>query len=159
MSHTVHVGLPGGRAYDVHVGRGLLADVADLAGLTGDHRVLVVTQAPVATHHLDRLLDGLRAAGVATEVAEIADGESAKDLATYADLLARCAEVPLRRSDAVVALGGGVVGDLAGFVAATYNRGIVVVQVPTTLLAQVDAAIGGKTGLNLPGGKNLVGAF
>ena len=97
--------------------------------------------------------------GVATDLFLIGDGEDAKTLATVDDLCSRLAAWGLLRGDAVVALGGGVVGDTAGFAAAVYHRGVAVVQAPTTLLAQVDAAIGGKTAVNLPEGKNLVGAF
>jgi 3-dehydroquinate synthase len=89
----------------------------------------------------------------------VTDGEAAKDVSVLAEIWRACAALPLTRDDVIVAVGGGVVGDLAGFAAATYNRGIAVLQVPTTLLAQVDAAIGGKTGINLGEGKNLVGAF
>jgi 3-dehydroquinate synthase len=89
----------------------------------------------------------------------VPDGEESKNLDVLASLYHRFAAIPLRRDDLVVALGGGVVGDLAGFAAATWNRGVALIQVPTTLLAQVDAAIGGKTAVNLPEGKNLVGAF
>src|SRR5262249_29585769 len=94
-----------------------------------------------------------------TDVFLMADGEAAKTLATVEDLCRRLAAWGLLRGDAIAALGGGVVGDTAGFVAAVYHRGVDVLQVPTTLLAQVDAAIGGKTAVNLPEGKNLVGAF
>lgn len=148
------------RGYDVHVGRGLLADVGTVVtGVTRARRALVVTQPPIAAHHLDPVVASLEAAGVFPTVSVIDDGEAAKNPTTLARLWDDCAAVPLERRDVVVALGGGVVGDLAGFVAATWNRGIDVVQVPTTVLAQTDAAIGGKTGLDLPTGKNLVGAF
>ncbi len=159
MTTTIEVGLRD-RAYAIHVGRGLLERVsAHLPVADGAERAAVVTQRPVAEHHLDALLEGLAPTGLDVEVIEIPDGESAKNLATYGELQRRLAHLPLSRQDLLIALGGGVIGDLTGFVAATYNRGIGVVQVPTTLLAQVDAAIGGKTGVNLPEGKNLVGAF
>lgn len=149
----------GEQSYDVHVGSGLLHEAAALAGLEDHTRVLVVTQPPVARHHLQALAEGLRAADHRVEVVEVPDGEGAKSADVLASLWRKAASIPLTRRDVVVALGGGVVGDLAGFLAATWNRGIAVVQVPTTVLAQVDAAIGGKTGINLPEGKNLVGAF
>ncbi|MGH9034168.1 MAG: 3-dehydroquinate synthase, partial [Acidimicrobiia bacterium] len=104
-------------------------------------------------------VEPLRAGGAHVEVFLMDDGEPAKSLATVESLCRRLAAWGLLRADAIVALGGGVVGDTAGFTAAAYYRGVTVVQAPTTLLAQVDAAIGGKTGVNLPEGKNLVGAF
>ncbi len=159
MTERIHVPLAD-RAYDIVVGRDLLRRLPDLAPLPGSTRtVALVTQAAIAAHHAPPLVAALEAAGLEVVTLEVPDGEVAKDLATLERLYARLAEVPLTRGDAVVALGGGVVGDLAGFLAATWNRGVPVVQVPTTLLAQVDAAIGGKTGVNLPHGKNLVGAF
>ena len=145
--------------YTVHVGRGLVGEVAGFVDLGEQTRVLVVTQAPVARRHLQPLVAGLQAADHRVEVVEVPDGEGAKSPEVLAMLWRKAAEVPLTRRDVVVALGGGVVGDLAGFLAATWNRGVAVVQVPTTVLAQVDAAVGGKTGINLPAGKNLVGAF
>ena len=157
MTTTVTVEL-GPRSYDVTVGRNLLTTLA--AHLPdGASRCLVVTQPPVAEHHLDPVTEALADAGIEAEVIEVPDGEAAKSLTTLAGLYTAAAAIPLRRTDAVVALGGGVVGDLAGFLAATYNRGMPVLQIPTTLLAQVDAAVGGKTGINLAEGKNLVGAF
>jgi 3-dehydroquinate synthase len=113
----------------------------------------------VADWHAPALTTALHAAGTDTDVFLIGDGEDAKTLATVATLCSQLADWGLLRGDAIVALGGGVVGDTAGFAAAVYHRGITVVQAPTTLLAQVDAAIGGKTAVNLPEGKNLVGAF
>ena len=150
-----------GRAYPIVVGHGLLADVAAHVALPDSAaRVLLVTQEPViAAGCVDSVERGLRAAGLEVHTSLVPDGERAKSVEVLADLWHTCASMPLTRSDVVVAVGGGVVGDLAGFVAATFDRGIAVVQVPTTLLAQVDAAIGGKTGINLPEGKNLVGAF
>ncbi|MBY5164046.1 3-dehydroquinate synthase [Salsipaludibacter albus] len=146
--------------YDVHVGPGIRGRVGPLAA---DHtralRALVVTQDPVAAHWLDDVQTSLEEAGLEVTVVTVPDGETAKTSETLVDLWSRCAAAGLQRRDVVVALGGGVVCDLAGFLAATYNRGIDVVQVPTTLLAQVDAAIGGKAGIDLPVGKNLVGAI
>ncbi len=144
-------------AYDVLVGVGALVAVADAVGAR--RTVAVVSQPGVLAAHGDAVLDAVAAAGARVVVTPIADGEDAKSLATVEALTREWAAAGLLRGDAVVALGGGVVGDTAGFAAAVYHRGVAVVQCPTTLLAQVDAAIGGKTAVNLPEGKNLVGAF
>jgi 3-dehydroquinate synthase len=143
--------------YDVLVGDGALAEAGSL--VAGRRKVAIVSQAGVADFHAPTVTTALHAAGVDADVFLIDDGEDAKTLATVDDLCRRLADWGLLRGDAVLALGGGVVGDTAGFVAAVYHRGVAVVQAPTTLLAQVDAAIGGKTAVNLPQGKNLVGAF
>jgi 5-deoxy-5-amino-3-dehydroquinate synthase len=145
---TVEVRL-GDRAYPIVVGagvRGRLGDVLDPAA----RRVAVVTQAGIGFE-----VDPRRE----HEVFAIGDGETTKSLATVADLCRAWSRWGLTRTDQVVAVGGGVVTDTAGFAAAVYHRGVGVVHVPTTLLGMVDAAIGGKTGVNLPEGKNLVGAF
>jgi 3-dehydroquinate synthase len=143
--------------YDVVVDGGALARVADAVG---DRRcVALVAQAEVLDLYGAPLVDALAATGAQVLTTPMADGEDAKTLATIEDLCQAWAAGGLLRGDAVVALGGGVVGDTAGFAAAVYHRGVAVVQCPTTLLAQVDAAIGGKTAVNLPQGKNLVGAF
>jgi 3-dehydroquinate synthase len=147
----------GARAYDVVVGPAALGELAAL--LAGRRRVAVVSQAVVAAHHAEPLRRAIDAAGARHETFLVGDGEEHKRLATVDDLARRLAQWGLRRDDAVVALGGGIVADVAGFTAATYHRGVDVVQAPTTLLAMVDASIGGKTGVNLPEGKNLVGAF
>jgi len=147
----------GSRSYDIVVGTGVLGGAA--AALSGRARVAVVSQEAIAARYADGLLGALREAGTTAEVFLIGDGEEAKSLPTVESLCRRFAAWGLLRSDAVVALGGGVVGDTAGFTAAAYHRGLACLQAPTTLLAQVDAAIGGKTGVNLPEGKNLVGAF
>jgi 5-deoxy-5-amino-3-dehydroquinate synthase len=145
---TVPVDL-GDRSYDVLVGRDARHE---LAGLVPERarRVAVVTQESIGVE-----VDP----GRPHEVFHMADGESAKTMATVEDLCRRFARWGLTRDDAVVTVGGGVVTDTAGFAAASYHRGVAVVHVPTTLLGQIDAAIGGKTGVNLPEGKNLVGAF
>jgi len=140
-------------AYEIVVGPGVLAATADLVG--DRRRVAIVSQASIASEYAEQLTNVLPA----SEVFLIDDGEDAKNLATVESLARRFAQWGLLRDDAVVALGGGVVGDVAGFTAASYHRGVTVVQAPTTLLAMVDAAIGGKTGVNLAEGKNLVGAF
>ncbi|MEX1163589.1 MAG: 3-dehydroquinate synthase [Nitriliruptor sp.] len=146
--------------YPVVVGRDLPEVLTAIDLPAGAATALVVTQEPVvAAGHVDLVETALRDAGLTVHRHLVRDGEVAKDADTLAQLWQVCADVPLTRGDLVVAVGGGVVGDLAGFLAATWNRGVAVLQVPTTLLAQVDAAIGGKTGINLGGGKNLVGAF
>ncbi len=142
------------RPYEVRVERGVLATVGEVLGERA--RVAVVSQRPVADHHARAVLERL---GGRARLFLVDDGEGAKSLATVEDLCRGFVHHGLARSDAVVALGGGVVGDVAGFAAAVYHRGVDVVQCPTTLLAMVDAAIGGKTAVNLPEGKNLVGAF
>jgi 3-dehydroquinate synthase len=148
------------RDYDVTIGSGLLEEAgAHLPELAGAERAFVVTDATVAARYLEPLTRGLAARGLATVHLGVPEGEEAKSLQTMAALQRQLATQEAHRDDAVVALGGGAVGDLAGFVAATYMRGVPVVQVPTTLTAQVDASIGGKTAVNLPEGKNLVGAF
>jgi 5-deoxy-5-amino-3-dehydroquinate synthase len=146
---TVRVDPP----YDVVVGSGALSELGAL--LAGRRRVAVVSQATVAEHHAD----AARTAAPNSELFLIGDGEPAKTLATVERLGRDLSAWGLLRDDVVLALGGGVVGDVAGFTAAVYHRGVAVVQVPTTLLAQIDAAVGGKTGVNLPEGKNLIGAF
>ena len=154
-ARTIRVG--GDRPYDVIVGQHLLTTIPGLLG-EGVHRVLVVHPAALATS-ADAVLEELRSHGYEAFGAEVPDAEDAKT----ADVAAFCwgvlGQAGFTRSDAVVGLGGGATTDLAGFVAATWLRGVRVVQVPTTLLAMVDAAVGGKTGINTAEGKNLVGAF
>jgi len=143
--------------YDVVVGDGTLADA--WLELAPRRRVALVSQPAILELHGGPVIESLERAGVRVMTSTIGDGEDAKSLATVQQLCRTWAEGGLLRGDAVVALGGGVVGDTAGFAAAVYHRGVAVLQCPTTLLAQVDAAIGGKTAVNLPEGKNLVGAF
>lgn len=144
----MRVGL-GDRSYDVYVGPGVRHRLSSV--LPSDaQRVAVITQSSIGW-----TVDS----GLAQTVFEVPQGEQAKSLAQVESLCRRMAGAGFTRADVIVAVGGGVVTDLAGFVAAVYHRGIRFVSVPTTLLAQVDAAIGGKTGVNLPEGKNLVGAF
>lgn len=148
----VRVPLPGDRSYSVLVGRDVAADLAGHLSATG----MPVGRAAVVTQEgIPMSVDP----GVEHRVFTIPDGESAKTLSTIERLCRSFADWGLTRGDVVVGVGGGVVTDVAGFVAASYHRGVPVVHVATTLLAQVDAAIGGKTGVNLPEGKNLVGAF
>lgn len=145
------------RPYDVTIARGIPDDTL-LGGLGGVSNAVLVHQAPLAGHAA-ALRDRLGAGGVTVHLAEVPDAEAGKTLDVLGRLWDRCGEVGLTRQDAVISLGGGAVTDLAGFVAATWMRGIRVVHVPTTLLAMVDAAVGGKTGINTAAGKNLVGAF
>lgn len=143
--------------YDVIVGSDCLAEVASV--LEGRRRVAIVSQAAIADHWVSGILEPLADQGISAECFVMGDGEEMKSLHTLEDLTRKLATWGLLRDDAIVALGGGVVTDTAGFIAATYCRGVAWTAVPTTLLGQVDAAIGGKTGVNLPEGKNLVGAF
>lgn len=149
-----------GRPYQVRIGHGLLGRLGGLLralGLAG--RVAVVTPPLLRDLYGPTVLASLTAAGLTVTLIPMPDGEDNKTLATVAGLYEAFVQAGLDRSSTVVALGGGVVGDVAGFAAATYLRGVTVVQAPTTLLAMVDASIGGKTAVDLPAGKNLVGAF
>ena len=150
----------GDRSYPIHIGDGLLGDATLLAAVLPARRVAVVTNDIVGPLYLPRLQATWAAAG-ATPLLEIVlpDGERHKTLPTVSRILDTLVANRFARDDLVVALGGGVVGDMAGFAAACYQRGIGFVQMPTTLLAQVDSSVGGKTGVNHPGGKNLIGAF
>jgi len=147
-------------SYDVVVGDGLLARAgALLAPVIPQKRAIVVTDTTVAALHLPALLDGLAQTGIATQQIVVAPGEASKSMASYARVVDSLLDAAVERRTTVIALGGGVVGDLAGFAAATTLRGLPLIQVPTTLLAQVDSSVGGKTGVNTAHGKNLVGAF
>ncbi len=148
----------GERAYPIRIGRGALAGVGELVAAIAS-RAVVVTNATVAAHHLAALRASLERAGVASDVVLVPDGEAHKSWDTLHDVLTRLLELRVDRSTPIVALGGGVVGDLAGFAAAIYQRGVPCVQVPTTLLAQVDSSVGGKTAVNHRLGKNMIGAF
>lgn len=156
---TVAVQL-GARSYQVRVGQGLLARAgAEIAPLMRRKRVAVITEETVAGLHLDTLRAGLASDGIAMEALILPPGESTKSWPH----LERCVEWLLaqkvERGDLVIAFGGGVIGDLVGFAAAILRRGVRFVQIPTSLLAQVDSSVGGKTGINSPLGKNLIGAF
>lgn len=152
-------GSPPDRSYDIICGRGILDQVGDRLTAAGVRRAVVVSDAAVAASHARRVSESLAARGIQVIPVEIPSGEASKSLSEAGRVWGILAERAVDRSTHIVAVGGGVVGDLAGFVAATFARGIPVWQVPTTLVAQVDSAIGGKTGINLPAGKNLVGAF
>ena len=158
-SVRIPVSVPGG-CYDVLVGRGLLDDAGMLLRLhTAAHRVVVVTDDRVAPIFARRVLDSLSAQGLDPVPVVVKAGEGSKNWQEAGRLVEMFSGAGLGRDGAVVALGGGVIGDLAGFAASVYLRGVPVVHLPTTLLAQVDSAIGGKTGVDLPRGKNLAGTF
>lgn len=159
MTEIVHVPL-GNRAYDVHIGPDLLARSGTLiAPLLRRPRVAVITDENVAALHLDALREGLASAGITMEALALPPGEATKSWPHLTRSVEWLLEQKIERKDMVVALGGGVIGDLAGFAAAILRRGVRFVQLPTSLLAQVDSSVGGKTGINAPQGKNLIGAF
>ncbi|MBB5222459.1 3-dehydroquinate synthase [Amaricoccus macauensis] len=159
MIDIVHVPL-GTRAYDIRIGAGLLAQAGTaIAPLLRRPRVAVLTEARVAALHGPTLAAGLEAAGIASSVLALEPGEATKGWRSLETAVEWLIGEKVARDDVVVAFGGGVVGDLAGFAAAVLRRGVGFVQIPTTLLAQVDSSVGGKTGINSPQGKNLVGAF
>jgi 3-dehydroquinate synthase len=154
--NTINVGLPVG-GYPVYIGRGLLSDAGLWRRHVGAGKVLVVSNHTVAPLYLARLREALP--GRQTDVHIIPDGEQYKTIDTWYGIIDKLVGMQARRDATLVALGGGVVGDVTGFAAACYMRGVRFLQAPTTLLAQVDASIGGKTGINHVRGKNLVGAF
>jgi 3-dehydroquinate synthase len=147
----------GDRSYPIRIGDGLLGRADAIVPWLRGRQVMVVTNETVGPLYLERLHASLP--GCRVDVCTVPDGESYKTLATYEHVLDALMAHRHDRSTTIVALGGGVVGDIAGFVAATYQRGVDLVQVPTTLLAQVDSSVGGKTAVNHPRGKNMIGAF
>ncbi len=154
--HTLEVEL-GERSYPIVIGSGLLGGEFDLSGhLTGED-CLVVSNQTIAPIYLEPLKNNLTASTVRS--ISLADGEAYKTIASVEAVIDCLADAHANRDTTVIALGGGVVGDIAGFAAACYMRGVGFIQVPTTLLAQVDSSVGGKTGVNHPDGKNLIGAF
>ena len=155
---TLDVAL-GARSYPIRIGPGALREAGRTVAAAGAHGAVVVTNATVATHWLAPLRASLAQAGVPVEVVMVPDGETHKNWTTLHDVLTRLLELKAERRTMLVALGGGVVGDITGFAAAIYQRGMPFVQVPTTLLAQVDSSVGGKTGVNHPLGKNMIGVF
>jgi len=146
----------GNRSYPIHIGAGLLNDSSILEACITAEQLLVVTNDVVAPLHLDTLIENLPGAA---EVLVLPDGEQHKNLSKFSDIIDRLVELGFHRAACVVALGGGVIGDSAGFAAASYQRGIDFIQVPTTLLAQVDSSVGGKTAVNHSAAKNMIGAF
>ena len=156
---TVDVAL-GNRAYDIVIGRDVLVSLGErIAALRPGARTTIVTDRNVARHWLGRTEAALAEAGIASSHVVVDEGESSKSYAILEKVSEALISARIERADLVVALGGGVVGDLAGFAAAILRRGVDFVQVPTSLLAQVDSSVGGKTGINSPQGKNLLGAF
>lgn len=155
-AHTITVNL-GDRSYPIVIGAGLLNGGFDLSKFVNGPDCLIVSNEIVAPLYRDRILPNL--AGKAVTTIDLPDGESYKSVASLQAVIDRLVESGANRDTTVIALGGGVVGDIAGFAAACYMRGVAFIQVPTTLLAQVDASVGGKTGVNHPEGKNLIGAF
>ncbi len=150
----------GTRSYVIRIGSGLLDRIGgQLQESVLGSRIAVITNSVVRPLYGEQIQDILEASGFRVRVVEIADGEIHKTLATAERLYDELIDFRMDRTSAIVALGGGVIGDLAGFTAATYMRGIPFINIPTTLLAQVDSAIGGKTGVDHPKGKNLIGAF
>jgi 3-dehydroquinate synthase len=156
---TVHVPL-GDRAYDIAIGEGLLAEAGRrVAPFLRRPRVAILTDATVAALHLPALEAALAAEGIAAEALALPAGEGTKGWAGLESAVEWLIEQRVARDDMVIAFGGGVIGDLAGFAAAILRRGVDFIQIPTTLLAQVDSSVGGKTGINSERGKNLIGAF
>ncbi len=156
---TVEVAL-GQRAYDIVIGRDVLSSLGQrIAALRPGARAAIVTDHTVARHWLAPAEQALHEAGIATSRIVVGEGEASKTYGVFGRVCEELIAARVERDDLVVALGGGVIGDLAGFAASVIRRGVDFVQVPTTLLAQVDSSVGGKTGINSPQGKNLIGAF
>ena len=165
--HEIHVRLdegiatpsPAARSYKIYVGNEILQDIGDLVQNDNVQRAVVVSDQSVKESHGRTVTKSLEAVSITVDRLSIPPGETSKSLVESERLWNEFARLQIDRKTAILAVGGGVVGDLTGFVAATFSRGLQVWQVPTTLVSQVDSAIGGKTGVNLPAGKNLVGAF
>lgn len=149
----------GARSYDILIGDGLMSDLAVWSELVSGTTAMVVSDAAVSALYANGLSETLASLGVRVSRHVLADGEHTKNMASWRAITDQLAEERHDRTTTVIALGGGVVGDLTGFAAATWLRGVAYVQVPTSLLAQVDSSVGGKTGINHPRGKNLIGAF
>jgi len=158
-NQTLTVGLED-RSYPIFIEDGIMEHIGrDLAQRTIASRYAVIADDYVASLYGSTLMNSLKEAGIQAELITFPRGEASKNLAVFAELSSKLAQMGFDRSSALIALGGGVTGDLTGFLAASYMRGIPFAQVPTTLLAQVDSSVGGKTGVDIPEGKNLVGAF
>lgn len=160
MERIIDVDLAGGRAYPIRIAPGCRPQIGALiAERLGARPALVIADATVAGLYAEELLASLAVAGISARLATFPAGEPSKHIDTCQQLWQACADAGLDRGGMVIAFGGGVSGDIAGFIAATWMRGLPLVQIPTSLLAMVDSAVGGKTGVNLAAGKNLVGAF
>jgi 3-dehydroquinate synthase len=149
----------GSRSYPIYIGAGVLARAELIADRLPQKRVAIITNSTVAPLYLASLRRSLEGRGIGVVPITLPDGEAHKSWDTLNQLLDTLVEQRCERNTALIALGGGVIGDIAGFAAAIYQRGVPYIQVPTTLLAQVDSAVGGKTAINHPGGKNMIGAF
>ncbi len=147
------------RSYEIVVGSGVIGSVGPAVAATGARRTVVITDAAVANSHAAATADSMRSSGLDVATLTVPSGEASKSVAALERLWNEMARLAVDRHTHVIGVGGGVVGDLAGFAAATFGRGLPIWHVPTTLVAQVDSAIGGKTGINLGAGKNLVGSF
>ena len=158
MKQKLTVGLQE-RSYDIHIGAELLGQAELLLAHVPRKRVAIVTNTTVAPLYLERLVNTLRSVGITSTGVILPDGESYKTSATLNLIYDALLENRCERSTPLIALGGGVIGDMTGFAAATYLRGVPFIQIPTTLLSQVDSSVGGKTGINHPLGKNMIGAF
>jgi 3-dehydroquinate synthase len=156
--HTLDVSL-GERSYPIRIGRDLFDDAEGILPFLKRPRAVVVTNETIAPLYLDRLLAALEARGVAVSSVVLPDGEAHKDWPTLNLIFDALLSARAERSTTLIALGGGVIGDMTGFAAATYQRGVPFIQIPTTLLSQVDSSVGGKTAINHPLGKNMIGAF
>ncbi|WP_392565768.1 3-dehydroquinate synthase [Utexia brackfieldae] len=146
------------RSYPIHIGRGLFDDIGPF-GLSAGQRVLIVTNQTIAPYYLAQVTSTLTQHHIIVDHFCLPDGEQYKTVAVWQQIMTALLEKNHTRKSIIVALGGGVIGDMAGFAAACYQRGIQFIQVPTTLLSQVDSSVGGKTGVNHPLGKNMIGAF
>ena len=158
MTHELKVSL-GDRSYPIHIGTGLLMQPDLILPKLASSKVMVVTNETVGPIYLESLCKGLKQAGVVTHFVVLPDGEQYKTWESLNRIFDALLSSRCDRTTTVIALGGGVIGDLAGFAAASYQRGVPFIQIPTTLLSQVDSSVGGKTGINHPMGKNMVGAF
>ena len=158
-SSRIHVDVSD-NAYDIHIGTNLLQEAeAELAALLGGRQVVIVTDTNIAPLHLEQTKNALSAHAASCTNFILPAGEASKSFSVYEQLVNDILALPIDRQTVLVALGGGVIGDLVGFAAASLLRGLDFIQIPTSLLAQVDSSVGGKTGINTPAGKNLVGAF
>ena len=156
---SISVGLAE-RSYDIHIGGGLIENADTFAApFTADKHLVIITDNNVGPTHGERLKAGLSKSARKIDILHVPAGEASKSLSVYGRLLDDILALGIDRSTMIIAFGGGVIGDLAGYVAASLLRGIDFIQVPTSLLAQVDSSVGGKTGINMSAGKNLVGAF